>query len=65
MYLASPSPSLRGGCLRGWFLGLISDSKTHLGSVVLGGSDKHGHVPGSLDVIDLLRVLLGVHEDLP
>lgn len=34
--------------------------RPHLGSVILGGSDEHGHVPGGLNVIDLLSVLLDV-----
>lgn len=39
--------------------------KAHLGRVVLGGSDEHGHVPGGLDVVDLLGVLLDIRQLLP
>lgn len=35
-----------------------------LGCVVLGRSDKHGHVSRQLDVIDLPRVLLNIHQHL-
>lgn len=39
--------------------------QAHLGCVVLGSSDEHGHVPGGLDVVDLLGVLLDVGQLLP
>lgn len=39
--------------------------KADLGCVVLGSSDEHGHVPGGLDVVDLLGVLLDVGQLLP
>ena len=33
--------------------------------VVLGGGDDHGEVHRRLDVVDLLRVLLHLLQDLP
>lgn len=39
-------------------------SEAHLSCVVLRCSDKHGHVSRQLDVIDLPRVLLNVHQHL-
>lgn len=38
--------------------------EAHLRRVVLGCSDKHGHVSRQLDVIDLPRVLLNIHQHL-
>lgn len=39
-------------------------TQAHLSCVVLGCSDKHGHVSRQLDVIDLPRVLLDIHQHL-
>ena len=36
-----------------------------LSCVVLGCSDKHGHVSRQLDVIDLPLVFLNIHQHLP